>query len=73
METGPEPVRRPVPRPISFFNILNKETHKTVAYTEDRILPKPPSINPLCIAKKPLSLGRFFYVYIFHVVILEPR
>jgi len=39
MEGGAQPVRHPVPRPLSGFNILKKEKHETVAYTEDRTLP----------------------------------
>ena len=39
METGAEPVRRPVPGPLSIVNILTMEKRETVAYTEDRTLP----------------------------------
>jgi len=39
LETGSEPVRNPVPRSLSIFNILKMEMHKAVAYAEDRILP----------------------------------
>ncbi|MBT7487303.1 MAG: hypothetical protein HN673_13105 [Rhodospirillales bacterium] len=39
METGAEPVRSPVPGPLSIVNILTMEKRETVAYTEDRTLP----------------------------------
>ena len=61
VETGVEPVRRPVRKPISVFNILKTEIHGPVAYSEDRMLPWKVAKELATRGAKFKALSRIWY------------